>query len=232
MHIWNEKPFGWIGVTPGPCMAGADKLTLTLHGKGGHGAQPHLAQDPILAAAHVITALQSIVSRRMEPLESAVLSITSVQAGESFNVIPSVVEMLGTLRTFSEHTRSKIITDIEQVASGVASGFGCTLELQHKQVAPPLINAGDLAHSLADLFQELYPEDEHDHSHQVMGSEDMALFLQSIPGCYFFVGSANSERGLDAAHHNPNFDFDEAVLPKAVELCARAAMLLMERTSK
>jgi amidohydrolase len=229
MHIWNEKPFGWLGVTEGPCMAGADELRFDFTGVGGHGAQPHLAQDPILAAAHVITALQSIISRHISPLESAVLSITSIQAGDAFNVIPSQVSMLGTLRAFSDSVRSEMLSTLERVSKSVAGGLGCSVEIHNNRVAPPLINDEMIAYSLAQLFQTLYPEGELDQNHRVMGSEDMAYFLQAIPGCYFFVGSANPEQGLDAPHHNPNFDFDEAVLPKAVHLCATATLSLMRR---
>ncbi|TFH36323.1 MAG: amidohydrolase [Anaerolineales bacterium] len=229
-HIWNEKPLGWLGLTPGPCMAGSDSFTITLSGKGGHGAQPHLAHDPILAAAHLVTALQAIVSRNVDPLQAAVLSITQIQGGDAFNVIPAEVRLHGTIRTFSTDIRNKILEEMQRISEHQAQSFQCHANVQIQDITPPLVNASGLAKRLVDRFRDLLPDAVIDDAHRVMGSEDMAYFLAQIPGCYFFVGSANSERGLNAAHHNPRFDFDEAVLSRAVYLCVQATLNLMEVT--
>jgi amidohydrolase len=228
LHIWNEKPLGWLGLTPGACMAGADSFHIGLSGKGGHGAQPHLAHDPILAAAHIITALQSIVSRRVDPLDPAVLSITQIKGGDAFNVIPSQVELRGTLRTFSATTRSLILEEMHRISEHEADGFHCQATLEILEITPPLINQESIAQSLSERFRKLKPDWVIDETHRVMGSEDMAYFLAQVPGCYVFLGSANDERGLNAAHHNPTFDFDESVLSRGVYVCVQAALALME----
>ena len=228
MHIWNEKPLGWLGLTPGPSMAGADSFNITIQGKGGHGAQPHLAHDPILAAAHLVTALQAIVSRRVDPLQSAVLSITQFEGGDAFNVIPDQVNVRGTIRTFSMETRQLIIEEMHRMADHHAKSFNCQADLEIQEITAPLVNEPSLARLLVERFRALMPSLQIDDDYRVMGSEDMACFLAQVPGCYFFIGSANSKQGLDSAHHNPHFDFDESVLHQAVYLCVQAVLSLME----
>jgi amidohydrolase len=228
LHIWNEKPLGWLGITPGACMAGSDSFRIRLLGKGGHGAQPHLSHDPILAAAHLITALQSIVSRKVDPLEPAVLSVTQIEGGDAFNVIPSQIELRGTLRTFSAATRSMILAEMNRITECEAEGFHCQATLEILEITPPLVNQESIAQNLSERFRRLTPDWVVDETLRVMGSEDMAYFLAQIPGCYIFLGSANDERGLNAAHHNPTFDFDETVLSRGVYVCVQAALALME----
>jgi amidohydrolase len=228
LHIWNEKPLGWVGITPGACMAGADSFRIRLTGKGGHGAQPHLTHDPILTAAHLITALQSIVSRRVDPIEPAVLSVTKIEGGDAYNVIPAQVELRGTLRTFSIATRSMILEELHRIAEREAEGFHCQATIEILEITPPLVNQESIARSLSERFRRLKPDWVIDETHRVMGSEDMAYFLAQIPGCYIFLGSANDERGLNAAHHNSTFDFDESVLSRGVYVCVQAALALME----
>jgi amidohydrolase len=229
IHLWNEKPLGWLGASKGACMAGADSLEIRLTGKGGHGAVPHLAYDPILAAAHIIIALQSIVSRKVDPLEAAVLSITQIHAGDAFNVIPSEVLMHGTIRTFSRETRELILTESKRIISQQAESFHCQADFRVNKITSPLINNPSVTDRVLDRFAVVQPDLSIDKQYQVLGSEDMALFLDKIPGCYFFLGSANSDRDLDASHHNPRFDFDESVLSQAVFLCVQAALTLMEQ---
>jgi amidohydrolase len=228
MHIWNEKPVGWLGLTPGVCMAGADSFSIVMTGQGGHGAQPHLTHDPVLAAAHLVTGLQSIVSRKVDPLHPAVLSITQIHGGEAFNVIPAEVRLSGTVRTFSSATRQLILDEMQRMAEHQAKSFGCEAEIEILEITPPLVNQVPLSKRLVDRFGALLPDMAIDEEQRVMGSEDMAYFLEKIPGCYFFIGSANPGQGLDAAHHNPRFDFDESILYQAVSLCVQAALTMME----
>jgi len=231
LHIWNEKPFHWLGIASGPVMAGSERFDIMIHGRGGHGASPHLARDPILAASQLITACQSITSRSLDPLESGVVSFTVVQAGETWNVIPSSVRLEGTIRTFSEASRLIIIERMKEISIGICSAAGCQVELEFKRITPPLVNDVDTTALAAEVAQQLFPEFEIDREHRVMGSEDMAFFMQEVPGCYLFIGSSNSARNLDAPHHNPLFDFDEKVLPIAAGLVAAVAWRLQEKES-
>jgi amidohydrolase len=125
LHVWNEKPVGWIGIASGPAMAGAEIFKIKVRGKGGHGAVPHLAVDPVLAAAQIVSSLQSIVSRNVAPLQTAVVSVCTIHGGDAFNVIPPTVEMTGTIRTFEPAVRTRVLERFEQVISQVAAGMGC-----------------------------------------------------------------------------------------------------------
>ncbi len=228
LHLWNEKPLGWIGVTPGPVMAAADIFRIHLQGQGGHGAQPHFAVDPLVASAQIITALQSIVSRNVSPLESGVVSVTALHAGEAFNIIPEKVEMQGTLRTFKPDIRSLILDRFHQIVDGLAQAFKCQVEVDTQSLTPAVVNDPQVTAIVQQTVRELLIDSDLDTGMMTMGSEDMAFMMQDIPGCYFFVGSANPEKGLDAAHHHPRFDIDEESMPRAAALMAAAAMKLLD----
>jgi amidohydrolase len=130
LHIWNEKPLGWIGAAPGPVMAAADIFRIHLKGRGGHGAQPHLAVDPLVASAQIISSLQSIISRNKSPLEAAVISVTMLRAGDAFNVIPDTAELKGTIRSFKPEIRMQMLERFQQVVEGVAQAYGCQAEIE------------------------------------------------------------------------------------------------------
>ena len=223
LHLWNEKPYGWLGVTPGPAMAASETFSVKLIGSGGHGASPHLTIDPVLAAAHVTTTLQSIVARNVSPLDTAVISVTSIQAGEAFNVIPSTAVLKGTIRTYLPHIRQLVLERFRDVVTGVAQALGCQAEIDLQEVTPAVINDPQVSARVQEVARRLFPEAELSTTERTMGSEDMAYMMQDIPGCYFFIGSNNSVRGLNAPHHHPKFDFDERALPRAAALMAAAA---------
>jgi amidohydrolase len=223
LHLWNHAPVGWLGISNGPTMAAADVLTIKITGKGGHGAMPHQAADPVLACAYVLTALQSVVSRNVPPLETAVISVTMLRAGEAFNVIPPQVEMQGTIRTFNPAVRELVIQRLHQVVEQTTAGLGCQSEVEVKALTPAVINEPTIAGRVAKVAADLFPGSQVDRHFQTMGSEDMAFMMQQVPGCYFFIGSANDAKGLNASHHHPKFDVDEDVLPQAVALMTAAA---------
>lgn len=227
LHLWNEKPVGWLGIAAGPVMAGAEWFQVKIHGKGGHGAVPHLAVDPLLAAAQVVTALQSIVSRNVPPLQSAVVSVTMFHAGDAFNVIPQTAHLEGTIRTFDPQVRERVLKRFEEIVHGVSQAMGCRAEITLKRVTPALINNEQVAYQVQQVAQEMFSDAALDpHPYLTMGAEDMGFVLERIPGCYFFVGSADSARGLNYPHHHPRFDFDEEVLSKAVALISAAALAI------
>jgi len=223
LHLWNHASLGWLGIASGPTMAAADILTIRITGKGGHGAMPHQAVDPVLASAQVITALQSVVSRNVAPLDTAVVSVTMLSAGEAFNVIPPCVDMQGTVRTFDPAVHGLVVQRIHQVVEGIAAALGCQAEVEVKAITPAVINEPAIAQRVAKVAADLFPGSLIDPRFQTMGSEDMAFMMQQVPGCYFFVGSANDAKGLNASHHHPKFDVDEDSLPRAVALMTAAA---------
>lgn len=228
LHLWNERPLGWIGISHGPTMAASEIFKITLTGRGGHGAAPHLTIDPVLAAAQVISALQSIVSRNTAPLQSAVVSVTAVRAGEAFNVIPSEAVLQGTIRSFDPQVRKVVLQRFREIVSGVALALGCQADIDLQVVTPALINDPQIAARVQSVAEAQFPGDLIQTDFSTLGSEDMAFMMKDIPGCYFFLGSANTEKGLNFAHHHPRFDFDEHVLPKAAALMASAAAEFMK----
>ena len=223
LHLWNEKPLGWVHVAGGPVMAGAEEFKITVTGKGGHGAIPHQTVDPVLAASQIVSALQSIASRNIAPLQAAVVSVTMIHAGEAFNVIPPEAKMEGTIRTFEPGVREIVLRRFEEIIHGVAGAMGCTAEVNVKRLTPAMINADEIAKRIQKSVRHVLPDANLDTTgHLTMGAEDMAFMLEKVPGCYFFVGSANHEKGLEYGHHHPKFDFDEAALPRAAALMAGA----------
>jgi len=223
LHLWNDKPLGWLGVAGGPVMAGAEHFKITVTGKGGHAAMPQQTVDPLLAASQIVTALQSIVSRNVGPLETAVVSVTMLHAGDAFNVIPQEAKLEGTIRTFELDVRETVLRRFDEIVHGVSKAMGCTVEIEMKRLTPALINADEFAQRVQESTRAILPDAELDTSgYLTMGAEDMAFMLEKVPGCYFFVGSANDKKNLNYGHHHPKFDFDEAALPRAAALMASA----------
>jgi amidohydrolase len=228
LHVWNERPVGWFGVAGGPTMAGAEIFKVRVIGKGGHGAVPHLAVDPILAAAQVVSALQGIVSRNVPPLQTAVVSVCTVHGGETFNVIPPAVELTGTIRTFDAAVRQTVLARFEQTVQAAAEAMGCRAEIELQRLTPATVNDPATAARVQAAARRLFPAADVDTANYItMGSEDFAFILEKVPGCFFFVGTANPDKGLDAAHHHPKFDIDEAALPRAAALMTAAVVDLL-----
>ncbi len=224
MHLWNELPLGKVNVSKGPVMAGAEMFKVRIIGRGGHGAIPNQTVDPVVCAAQIITAAQSIVSRNVSPLETAVVSFTIVNGGTAFNVIPQEVTLEGTIRTFEPGVRGKVLTRFEEVVNGVAQAMGCKVEIHNKQLTPALINADHVTAKVQGTARQILPEAALDTSPYItMGAEDMAFMQEKVDGCYIFVGSANHEKNLDYGHHHPKFDFDEKALVQGVALMTSAA---------
>ena len=224
LHIWNDRPLGWIHVAKGPVMAGAELFSIKLTGKGGHGAAPDTTIDPVVAAAQIITALQTITSRNVPPLKSSVVSVTSVHSGTAFNVIPQVAELGGTIRTFDPAVRTLVLERFQKIVRGVAEALGCQVEIEIKQITAPVINNEQVSASVLRSVQNIFPQTEIDtESYLTMGAEDMGYMQEKVDGCYFFVGSANDAKNLNYNHHHPKFDFDEQVLITASALMASAA---------
>jgi len=227
MHVWNEMPVGLYALTPGPIMAGAEVFTVKITGKGGHGAAPHNTVDPVVAAAQIIAALQTITSRNVNPLESAVVSVCTIDAGSAFNIIPQEATFTGTIRTFKPAVFNTVTERFTALINHIAAAMDCNAEITMEKVTYPVTNDPKLAALMAKVTREVDPDAKIDLSHQTMGSEDFSFFIQDIPGCFMMVGSANPEKGLDYGHHHPKFNIDEACLPYAVAIIAQSAVAVL-----
>ena len=218
LHLWNEKELGWLGISDGPVMSASETFQILIKGRGGHGGKPHESVDPIVAAANIVTSLQSLVSREVPPLDSAVITVSSIHGGQTHNVIPETVTLEGTIRTFTETTRQLVLERFHQIVDGVAKAHLCSAEIEINDISPAVTNQPEVAEVMRQTAVSLFPDAELDDNYQTMASEDMAFLMQGMPGCYSFVGSANPKLGLDAKHHQPDFNFDEEALKTGVAL--------------
>jgi len=223
IHLWNELPVGTIGVKAGPLMAAVDRLSIVVRGRGGHGGHPHRAADPVVAAAQVVLALQTLVSREVSPLDSAVLTVGAIHGGQAFNVIPDEVTLTGTVRTFDAALRRSIPERVRRIAGGVASALQCEAEVEVRPGNPPVVNDAAVAGLARRAAVRVVGEENVLEPEPTMGGEDMAVYFERVPGCFVFVGSANPARGLDQPHHSPRFDFDEAALAIGCEFMVQVA---------
>jgi amidohydrolase len=225
-HLWNEKPVGWFGVTSGPVMAGSETFSIVVKGRGGHGALPQETRDPVIAAAHLVTMLQTIVSRNVSPLDSAVISTTCIHAGKAHNVIPDKAEIMGTIRSYRPEVRLLLLERMRTMIETGAAALGCQAEIEFKEITPPVVNDAWVIGKILNHTKNINPGWNIDSGSRSMASEDMAYILEKIPGAYLFVGSANPNKGLVYSHHHPKFDIDEAALVNACGLMAASIELL------
>jgi amidohydrolase len=223
VHMNNEQPVGTIGLRSGPVMASADRLEVTVRGRGGHGALPHLASDPVVAAAEVIGALQTVISRETPPLAPAVLSITTLRAGTAFNIIPDVVEMTGTFRCYDVDLRNRLLASVRRTAEGVAAALGCEATVRSVPLTPAAVNDEALTELARRQGAEIVGEARVVAMDLLTGSDDVAYFWQKAPGCYMFIGSARTDGSPVGQHHSATFDMDEAALGIGLELLLRMA---------
>lgn len=222
LHLWNNLPLGTVGVRNGALMAAVECFRCTILGKGGHGAMPHQTVDSIVVAAQVVNALQTIVARNVDPIESAVVTVGEFHAGTALNVIADTARLSGTVRYFNPKFAGFLQQRIEQIIAGICQSHGASYDLEYWRLYPPVINNAEIAQlvrSQAEAVVEtpigIVPEC------QTMGGEDMSFFLEEVPGCYFFLGSANPSKDLAYPHHHPRFNFDETALAMGVEIFVR-----------
>jgi amidohydrolase len=222
LHLWNNLPLGTVGVRTGALMAAVECFDCTILGKGGHGAMPHQTVDSVVVAAQIVNSLQTIVARNVNPLDAAVVTVGEFHAGNARNVIADTATIKGTIRYFNPEYTSFFQQRIDQIISGICQGYGAKYDLNHWLLYPPVINDAQIAELVRSVATEIMetplgivPEC------QTMGGEDMSFFLQEVPGCYFFLGSANPAKDLAYPHHHPRFDFDETALAMGVEIFTR-----------
>jgi amidohydrolase len=223
LHLWSELPTGELAITDGPFMASADQFEVVISGRGGHGAMPHQARDPIVAAAEMVLALQTVVSRTVDPEQPAVLTIGHISAGSAFNVIPDGARLGGTVRTYSKAVKSTIQHTLARVVQGVASAHGVTAELHYEEITLPVVNDPVIcalareAAARVGAFRFAPP------GYRTMAAEDFSYFLDRVPGVFFFVGAGNPEVGAAWPHHHPRFEIDERALTHGCELLVEIA---------
>ncbi len=227
LHLWNDLPAGVVGLRAGPVFAAMDEISITIEGKGGHGGIPHRAADPIVAAAHVITALQTIVSRETPPLDAAVVTVGTIHGGTAFNIIPDRVEMRGTVRTFTKEVREHTMRRIEEIATGAAAALRTRATVTGRFGCPPVRNDPAVTEVVRQVATSVCGAGDVVEMQPTTGADDMAYFLERAPGCYFVVGSANRARGLDGRHHTAQFDFDEEALVVAAKVLGGATLRLL-----
>jgi hippurate hydrolase len=217
MHNWPGLPVGHFAMRAGPIMAAADRFTVTIEGKGGHGAYPQDCIDPIVAAAHVITALQTVVSRSVDPLQSLVVSVCTVKAGEAFNVIPQTASLLGTVRTLSPEVRDLAEARIRAIIDNVCAAFGARAQVDYSRGYPVTVNDAGRTEFVASVAKDVAGESAVDTTiRPEMGAEDFSFMLEKRPGAYVFLGNGDT-----AGVHHPAYDFNDEAIPYGVSLWAK-----------
>src|SRR5689334_11608745 len=232
LHNWPALPAGRIGITPGPAMAAADRVEIVIDGRGGHGAHPHIAVDPVLVAGHMITAVQSIVSRNVSPLDTAVISLCAMQAGNpgAMSVIPAHARLVGTVRTFRPKTQDMIESRLKELVGSIAAAFGARAELKYERVYPPTINHDDDARFVGDVAETLVGADNVLRNLEPsMGAEDFSFMLQARPGAFARLGQGGAETG--GFLHSSRYDFNDSVIALGAGYLAALAEQAMPRAA-
>ena len=212
IHVWNYQPVGEVGITDGPVLAAADMFEIKIKGIGGHGAAPQGTIDAVVVASHLVQALQTIVSRNTNPLESTVVTIGTISGGHNFNIIADEVTLSGTARAYTEENRNLIKTRMAEIIDGVAKTFGAEISFDYEDGYPPTINHTDPANKVLKAAERVVGE-KAGMPYLSMGGEDFSYYLQKIPGCFFFVGSApNDQKLFETPHHCSHFTMDERAL--------------------
>lgn len=213
VHVWAGLPAGVLGYRPGPVMASADEWECTITGRGGHGAMPHEAVDPVVAASALVGMLQTVVSRRISPLETAVVTVGRIEAGTTFNIIPEKAFLQGTVRTFNPDVRRRMPELMSRIARGVAEASECRADLTYKNVLPSTINDPAFTDMARQVGEALLGADRVRLVEPTMGAEDMSMYLERVPGAFLFLGVGNEAKGTTFPQHHPEYDIDEDVLP-------------------
>ncbi len=234
LHNWPKMPKGQIGLTPGPIMASSDEISITVKGRGGHAAMPHECVDPVIVAAQIVTALQTIVSRNTNAVDTVVLTITNINGGTgASNVIPDTVELTGTVRAFKFESREMVERRIREVSKSIAAAFGAEVECCYTYDYDPTINHAGEAAICADITREIFgTENVNGNIEPCMGAEDFGAFLKEVPGCYIWMGQgepAQPDSPHNKALHNAGYDFNDTVIPMGVEYWVKLTETLLGR---
>ncbi|HEX8464007.1 MAG TPA: M20 family metallopeptidase [Abditibacterium sp.] len=212
LHVWSQLQMGTLGVSSGPVMACADEFKARILGQGGHGAIPHQTVDAVVMAAHVVTALQSIVARNIKPLDAGVVTVGKLHAGDAFNVIPGEAFLEGTTRAFAPDVRKTLENRCREIIETLPKAFGGRGEFNFIPGYPATVNDETVVNRLLPAFQRAAGAENVHPFEPTLGAEDFSMVLEQIPGCYFFVGARNEAIGAIYPHHHPKFNLDESAL--------------------
>lgn len=218
-HLWATEELGVLQTSKNVLMAGADRFEITIQGKGGHGAVPHQTKDAVVIGAEVVLSLQKIISRQLDPLATAVLTIGKFDAGNDFNIIADQAKLIGTVRYLQQDVQTQMMNDMERIINGICLSHGCSYEMDYEEGYPPLINhetEAEVVRQAASKIEDLKMVEE---IQPMMSSEDFSYYLLEKPGAYFFIGAKKA--GHDYPHHHPKFDFDERVMPMIAKTFAQ-----------
>lgn len=227
LHLWAPMPVGRIGIVSGPAMAAPDNFVCTITGEGGHAAIPHNTVDPIAVGAQVVTALQHIVARNVDPLDPAVVSVTQFHSGTAFNVIPNTATLTGTFRTFDATLRERVPALMERIIKGVCDAHGATYEFVVERGYRPVINDPAIAARLERVVERTFGADVLIPTRPTMGGEDFSAYLQKAPGVFAFIGAGNAMEEILYPHHHPRFNVDEASLQIGLRYLTAATLELL-----
>jgi amidohydrolase len=220
---------GKLAVLPGPELAAADMFEITVKGRGGHGAMPHATIDPVAVAAQLVTALQQIVSRQTDPLESVVVSVTRIAGGSANNIIPESVELGGTARTFVPELRAATRTSIEQIARSITAAFGADCDFRWIEGYAAVVNDPEIAAAVAREGRAVLGAEGVVEIPPIMGGDDFSAYLERAPGAYALVGARSEDAGSTFPHHHPRFTFDETAMRTGTAVLVRSALALLAR---
>ena len=229
LHVDQDAPVGRISLIAGPAMAAADRFTIVIKGKGGHGAKPQTTIDPIAVGSQIVVALQTLMSREYDPIATGVVSVCAFLSGSAFNVIPDTAELRGTVRTFTSDNRELLSRRVPELVKGIAAAMRAEADVKYDFGYPATINDPEMIELVREVAGDVVGAENVVNAEPRMGAEDFSYFLQERPGAFFFVGSNNEARGLTWGHHHPRFDIDEAVLGVGVETLAQTALRYLDR---
>ncbi|PAQ15600.1 N-acyl-L-amino acid amidohydrolase [Bacillaceae bacterium SAOS 7] len=216
LHLWQGLEKGKIGLTHGPMMASIDDFEMVIEGSGGHGSMPHETVDPIYVATHVIQSLQSIVSRKLNPIDAGVITVGKIESGSTYNIIPNTAKLIGTIRALTPRSVKTIQEQTVQLAEGICQAFGAKAHIDFIYGTPPLVNHPKESQFVESVIRKSFGEEVFELIEPVMGGEDFSYYLQQKPGAFIFVGMGGEKSAYP--HHHPRFDIDEDVIPDAIKL--------------
>jgi amidohydrolase len=226
-HVWSPLEVGRIGIVYGPAMAAPDTFWITVHGRGGHAALPHQTVDPIVVGAQVVSGLQHVVSRSIDPLSTVVVSVTQFVAGTTHNVIPGTVEMQGTVRSFEPALRARLPELMERHVKGITEAHGATYDFKYQYGYRVVVNEPRITGVIESVVRDVLGASAVDRMKPNMGGEDFSAFQEKAPGCFFFIGGGNTGKGIVHPHHHPRFTVDEDALHLGVTVFVNAALRLL-----
>lgn len=229
LHLMSRMPLNKVVVQAGELMAGADKFALTVIGKGGHGAMPHETVDAIVVASQIVVAWQSIVARNVHPIEAAVVTVGTFNAGGAGNIIAEQATLQGTIRWFKPEVQKLVVKRMEEMANGICTAFGATCRFEFTPGVGSVVNSEEGAEIVRLAAQAVVPSEDVIEIAPEMVAEDMSEFLNRAPGCFFFVGAQDPDKSINAPHHNPRFDWDERMMPTGVAIMLNATVEYLER---